>query len=347
MAAARKRKLLRFFFLAIVLFLGALTLTVGRLLRFLYWEKIALPEPQTHLYIPTGTQLPKLLHILDSTALVSDTGLFRWAARLYKFEKVHPGHYLISSGWTHYQLLDLLRKGMQKPVTVVIRNVSYKDELAGRVARQLEADSLALLALMEDSSYLAQWGFTPTNVLAMFQENSYEFYWTTDAMDFMERMAREHRKFWTAQRRAKARKLGLSTIEVAILASIVQKEALHAEEMPRIAGVYLNRLRIGMPLQADPTIQYVLRRWQRRLRHSHTRIPSPFNTYLNKGLPPAPIAVPAPQAIEAVLNPEKHPYLYFCAKADFSGYHAFARTFAEHRRNAIRYRRALNERNIH
>ncbi len=346
MAIARKRRFLRILFFALIFLLGALTLTVGRLARFLYWEKIDTAEPQTHLYVPTGTDLPALMKILDSMELVSDTGLFRWAARIYKFEKVHPGHYLVPSGWTHYRLLDLLRKGIQKPVTVTIRNVAYKEQLAGLVGRQIEADSLDVLALLEDSSYLARWGFTPTNILAMFQENSYEFYWTTDAMDFMERMAHEHQKFWTAERLSRARQLGLSTIEVVILASIVQKEAIHADEMPRIAGVYLNRLRRGMPLQADPTIQYVLRRWKRRLLHRHTRIPSPFNTYLHTGLPPGPIAVPSPRAIEAVLRAERHNYLYFCARADFSGYHAFARTYAGHLRNARRYRRALDERGI-
>ncbi len=332
---------------AAILLAGSAMLTVGRVVKFLWWEKIALDSPQVHLYVPSGSSLSDLIRQLHHERIVPDTALFRWAARLMKFEKVHPGHYLITSGWTHKELIDVLRKGLQQPVMVVIRSISYPDELAGRIARQLEADSAELMDLLTDSAYLAAKGFTPVNALAMFTENSYEFYWTTSARAFMERMHREYLHFWNADRREAARRLGLSIIEVAILASIVQKETQKFDEMPRIAGVYLNRLRRGMRLQADPTVQYALRKWQRRLKHRHTRIASPFNTYIHTGLPPGPIAVPKPQAIDAVLNAEEHDYLFFCARDDFSGYHAFARTYREHLRNARRYQRALSQRGIH
>ncbi len=327
--------------------LGVAMLTVGRLARFLWWEQLSLDSPQVHLYVPTGSTLQDLLQILHHKRIVHDTVRFRWAARLLKFEKVHPGHYLITSGWTYKELIDALRKGLQKPVVVVIHNISYPDELVQSITQQLEVDSIELMNLLSDSEYLAAKGFTPTNVLAMFMENNYEFYWNTPAASFMERMYREYLNFWNSSRREAAHNIGLSLIEVAILASIVQKETNKIDEMPIIAGVYLNRLRRGMPLQADPTIQYILRRWKRRLKTRHTRIRSPFNTYLNTGLPPGPIAIPSPRAIDAVLNAAQHDYLFFCARDDFSGYHTFARTYREHLRNAQRYRQALTQRGIH
>jgi UPF0755 protein len=190
-------------------------------------------------------------------------------------------------------------------------------------------------------------GFNEQTVIGMFIPNTYNFYWNTNAFAFMERMNKEYQKFWNADRLAKAISMHLTQNEISTLASIVQKESNKADEMPIIAGVYLNRIKKGMPLQADPTIIYA---WNdptiRRVTNIHTALESPYNTYLNAGLPPGPICAPSMQAIEAVLNFSSHQYIYFCAREDFSGYHSFAVSFQQHQQNASRYQRALNARNI-
>ena len=215
--------------------------------------------------------------------------------------------------------------------------------LAGRISRQIEADSIAIVRLLNNTDSLAAWGFNLQTIPALFLPNTYEFYWNTDAWQFTKKMRQEYDKYWTEERKDKAKAIGLSPIQVSILASIVDKETNKTDEMARIAGVYLNRLRDGWLLQADPTLVFAIGDFEiRRVLNIHKEVESPYNTYKYKGLPPGPICIPSLQSINAVLNAEKHNYYYFCAKEDFSGYHVFAKTLTEHNRNAQRYQHALS-----
>jgi UPF0755 protein len=230
---------------------------------------------------------------------------------------------------------------------VIFNNIRKKEELAGKVSLQIEADSISLIKCWNDREYLKSLNTSPEKILMIFLPNTYEFWWTTDAYEFTTRMYREFQKFWDEERKQKARSARLNIEEVIILASIVEKETQKNDEKPVIAGVYLNRLQKDWPLQADPTVVYA---WgdfgMKRVLTIHTKINSPYNTYINRGLPPGPICMPSIASIDAVLNYQKHDYMFFCAKADNSGNHSFSRTLAEHNRYARAYQQALNERKI-
>jgi UPF0755 protein len=240
-----------------------------------------------------------------------------------------------------------LRNGEQAPVKVVLNNERLPEEVAGKVARFIEADSFSLLQTFRDRAYLRELDLTEETLLTVFIPNTYEFYWNTDAKGFVSRMVKEHAAFWDKNdRRAKAKQQGLTEKEVYILASIVERETNAKSEMPTIAGVYLNRLRIDMKLQADPTSVFATRDFgTRRVTEWHTTYDSPYNTYVYKGLPPGPISMASISSIDAVLNPEKHRYLYFCARPDESGTHVFAESFAAHKVNAERFQAYVRTRN--
>ncbi|GAB4322049.1 MAG: endolytic transglycosylase MltG [Bacteroidales bacterium] len=295
--------------------------------------------------IPSGSEYDDVLKILYSNGLIIHRKNFEWLAEKKKYPgHVKPGRYMISQGMSNNELINMLRSGSQEPVRVTFNNIRTKEELAQKIAAQIEADSASIIRLLNDSSYLKVFGFTPENVLALFIPNTYEFYWTTTASQFIDRMLVEYKKFWDADRLAKAEEIGLTPIEVSILASIVDKETNKTDEMPTIAGVYLNRLRYGWRLQADPTVVFAWGDFSiHRVLNIHKQIDSPYNTYKYYGLPPGPICIPSIAAVDAVLNREKHNYLFFCAKDDFSGYHVFASTHEEHTINANRYRRALDK----
>ncbi|MBN1339620.1 MAG: endolytic transglycosylase MltG, partial [Bacteroidales bacterium] len=260
---------------------------------------------------------------------------------------IHPGKYEIHGGMSNNELINLLRSGQQTPVNLIFNNISTKPQLARRLADQIEADSLSLISLMEDPEYPARFGFTGETILCMFLPNTYEVFWNITPEKLFERMNREYKAFWNENRSQKAAYLKLSPVEVGILASIVEKETAKEDEKPSIAGVYLNRLKYGWKLQADPTIIYAWGDFSiNRVLNIHKQLDSPYNTYLYSGLPPGPICLPSISSIESVLNAETHDYFFFCARADFSGYHEFARTASRHAVNANKYRRALDERGI-
>jgi UPF0755 protein len=237
----------------------------------------------------------------------------------------------------------MLRSGAQTPVSVTFNNIRKLDDLAGKVSRQIEADSLSLIRCWRDREFLRSLQTSPEKVMMIFIPNTYEFWWTTDTYEFTARMHKESGKFWDESRKLKARAAGLSMEQVVILASIIEKETQKDDEKPVIAGVYINRLRKGWPLQADPTVVYAVGDFEmKRVLTVHTQIDSPFNTYKHTGLPPGPICLPSISSIDAVLSFKKHDYMFFCAKADFSGYHAFSRTLREHNRFAKAYQMALN-----
>ena len=266
-------------------------------------------------------------------------------------ENVVPGRFLLTNGMNSYALVKAMR--MNLPVKLAFNNQERVEDLAGRVGSQIEADSLSLLTSFKDSIFLKENGFNEENVLAMFIPNTYEVYWNTSAVKFRDKMIKEYRNFWTKERVAKAEKQGLTPIDATILASIVHKESVKKDERPRIAGVYLNRLRAGMPLQADPTVIYAIKKKSndfeqviKRVFYNDLTMSHPYNTYNNLGLPPGPIAMPDITALEAVLTPEKNDFIYFCASIDRFGYHEFAATYEEHTKNAKKYSDWINSQDV-
>ena len=230
---------------------------------------------------------------------------------------------------------------------MVFNNIRTKEQFAGRISNQIETDSLSIINLLNNNSFLEKYELNSQNVMVMFIPNTYELYWNTSAEKLFERMNHEYKKFWNEERTDKAAAVGLTTVEISILASIVQSETNKKDEMARIAGTYINRLNKGMLLQADPTVVYALGDFTiKRLLSKHLEIDSPYNTYKYTGLPPGPITIPDATTIDKVLNYEKHDYLFFCAREDLSGYHAFAKTLAEHSANAKKYQKALDKMNI-
>ena len=309
---------------------------------------VVMEAEEGYFHIPSGAELQDVADLLQERGLIIHRSSFEWLARQFDYQdNIRPGRYLLKNGMSNKDLLLLLRSGRQVPVKVTFNNIRLREELAGRVGALLEVDSLELLNLMDDPVFTLDYGFEPEVFPTIFLPNTYEFYWNTSGEEFVEKMAKEYKKFWTAERKAKAKKLGLEQSEVSILASIVEKESNYRSEHSTVAGVYLNRLRIGMPLQADPTLVFANRDFTaKRILNKHKEIDSPYNTYRYKGLPPGPICIPDPRTIDAVLNAEQHRYIYFCAKADGSGRHAFATTYNEHLANAREFQRMLNRQGV-
>ena len=271
-----------------------------------------------------------------------------YAERLNLKESFKKGHYVVKDGMNVIEIVRMLKLGLQMPVNVTMNNVKIPAQLAGKLAAQLEADSVELVNVLTDKALAKKMGFeSPLTMFSIFLPNTYEFYWTVKPEEFVERMYKEYKNFWNGARDEKRKRTGLNRVEVATLASIVYEETRKVDEMPRVAGVYMNRLRTGMPLQADPTIKYAMQNFGlRRILKSYLKYDSPYNTYINKGLPPSPICMPSIQAIDAVLNFEKHDYLYFCARPTFDGYHNFAKSYSQHLANARAYQAELNKRKI-
>lgn len=277
---------------------------------------------------------------------------FFYVAEKKKFSKPKAGKYILKKGMSMNDVVNLLRSGNQTPMKVSFNNQHTLEKLAGRIAQQIEADSTALIHAFTDSTFLAKNNFNKRSVLGMYIPNSYQLYWNTSAEKFRNRMLREYNKFWTQNRIAKAKNLGLSKDEVITLASIVQKETSKKSERPMVAGLYLNRLRKGWPLQADPTVIYTIKEQKgqdyvvKRVLTADLEIKSPYNTYLNRGLPPTLIAMPDISSIDAVLNPAKHNYMYMTASITNLGFHEFTSSLSQHNRNAAKYHRWLNKQRI-
>lgn len=291
--------------------------------------------------IPTGANFEQVVQILKKGRFIRDEVNFRWLAEQmnYKKDKMRAGRFEVKPGWTNKQLIQHLRSGEQSPVKLILNTERLPEEVAGTVARFIEADSMSVLQLFRDQNYIRQFNLNEATLISAMIPNTYEFYWNTDAKGFLARMIKEHDAFWAKNgREEKAAQLGLTHAQVYTLASIVERETNANSEKPTIAGVYLNRLKINMKLQADPTSVFATRDFgTRRVTEFHTSFDSPYNTYMYKGLPPGPISMASIPSLDAVLNYEKHNYLYFCAKPDESGTHAFAETFAAHKVNAERF----------
>ena len=319
----------------------AIGLRAYQLYQYIFGENI---KKEYVLFVSEGTTYQQVTDSLIDNDVLINHKAFKWVIKKKNCpELVKPGHYVFFTGMNTNQLVNMLRAGLQKPVNVTFNNIRFREDLASRISKYIEADSLSILNLFYNENKIKEYGFTFETFGAMFIPNTYEFYWTTTAEEFAARMKIEYERFWNEERRRKAEEVGLTPVEVVTLASIVQAETAKNEELRRVAGLYINRLKRGQLLQADPTVRYAVGDFSiRRILYSHLEIESPYNTYKYAGLPPGPIGFPEIIVIDAVLDYEKHNYIFMCAREDFSGYHHFAVTLAEHNRNAARYRAALD-----
>jgi UPF0755 protein len=298
-------------------------------------------QKEVFVYIPSNATYAQVQKELEP--FVKDMSKLDFVASKRAYDtNIKSGKFLIKQNMTSFDMVRSLRKNI--PIKVAFNNQESLNKLAQRLATQLEPDSLQIVKAFTDPVFLKKNKFTQEDILAMFIPNSYEFYWNISAHKLADKMAKEHSKFWNHERLAKAAAKNLSSIEVSILASIVHKETVKSDERARVAGVYLNRLATGMPLQADPTVIFAIKKQSgnfdqviKRVFHNDLIINSPYNTYLNAGLPPGPIAMADISAIDGVLNAEKHDYIYFCASVERFGYHDFSSNYTQHLANARKY----------
>jgi UPF0755 protein len=297
--------------------------------------------------IPTGSSYEEVKKIV--APYIQNTSGFELMVTIRNYdENIKPGRFLFKKGMGNFALVAALRRNI--PVKLAFNNQERLENFVQRISAQIEPDSVQLIKTFQDPAFLQQNGFTKENVFAVFLPNTYEVYWNISAEKFRDKMQYEYNKFWDKDRLSKAKNLGMTPVEVIVLASIVHKETVKADERPRVARVYLNRLNQGMPLQADPTVIYALKLRDndfnqviKRVLYADLTINSAYNTYQNIGLPPGPIAMPDINAIDAVLNPENHDYLYFCASVEKFGYHEFASTLTQHEVNRKKYVEWLNK----
>lgn len=300
-----------------------------------------------YLYLRADDDFNDVISQLQEKALVKSPGKLTRVARYFKYQTVLPGKYAVTDGMNNFTLIRNLSKGRQTPVRLTFNNIRTKEQLAGRLAAQLMPDSVEILTLLNDTAFLQRYALNPYNSVSLFLPNTYEMRWNLSAEALFDRMNTEYSRFWNDERKQKAAAIPLTPEEVITLASIVDAETNYTPEKPTVAGMYINRLKINMPLQADPTVVFGVSDFSiRRVTGAHLRVESPYNTYRNRGLPPGPIRIPSIAGIDAVLNYVKSDFIYMCAKETFTGEHNFATTWAEHQRNAAIYQKALNERGV-
>ena len=307
-------------------------------------------EDFVYVYVNSGSSQDEMISSISS--YIIDVESFKKAAKTKKYlENIKAGRFIIYKGDGNNNIINSLRS-KNIPLNITFNNIQTIQEFSGYISKKIEADSISLIKSFTDKNFLKSLNLSQESVLSLFLPNTYEFFWNTSADNFREKMVREFNNFWNENRIEKAKKIGLNPVEVSVLASIVQKETPKVDERPTIAGVYLNRLSKRMKLQADPTIVYVIKRKEgfdkkiRRVLYKDLRIKSAYNTYLNKGLPPGPIVTPDFSAIEAVLNPSSHNFIFFVADVSNPGYHLFSRTLVEHNRKKRQYTKWLKENRI-
>ncbi|MFV0584655.1 MAG: endolytic transglycosylase MltG [Parabacteroides gordonii] len=344
----KKKQSKRNIIAGILLFFILLIAGVGVWGYRLAWAPNFMPQETVYIYIGKDKSFTDLCRQLQDSADCSRIGSFKQLAGMLKYQaNIRTGRYAVSPGMSNLQLLNDLRRGHQVATRLTFNNIRFKEDLAERLDEQLMLDKDELLSLLNDSAYCDSLGFTTETITSLFIPNTYEVYWNIPADKLMQRMKREYIAFWTDVRLEKAKAIGLTPAEVATLASIVEEETAASDEYPIVAGLYLNRLHRGIPLQADPTVKFAVGDFTlQRILFEHLEVDSPYNTYKHAGLPPGPLRIPTIKGMDSVLNYMKHNYLYMCAKEDFSGRHNFAATLAEHNRNANRYRAELNRRKI-
>lgn len=327
-----------------------LAVVVGAYLYLNVFEKdIEVGDKETtYFYIKSTDGFEEVVHNLEEEGITNGWG-FGWLAELRNLKgNIYPGRYTFKKGMSYNDLVIYLRTGKIDEVTITFNNVRNLNQLAEKLAEQIEPSVEELKAVLVSPSVAEGYGYQRNTFISVFIPNSYKMYWNTTAQEFVDRMVKEHKRFWNAERLAKAKKINLTPVEVSTLASIVQSEQnLFPEEWPVIAGLYLNRLRKGMKLQSDPTVVFAWGEFGlKRIYYKHLKIDSPYNTYKYSGLPPGPIRVPSPKVLDAVLNYQKHDYIFMCAKPAFAGKHNFAKTNREHEINAQKYRLFLKKNNI-
>ncbi|MBR1809376.1 MAG: endolytic transglycosylase MltG [Paludibacteraceae bacterium] len=331
----------------LVLCLVALAVGIEQYYRMFVSNITANDNEQHLLYIYPGSSLDSVFNAICETHDVASPWNLRFHSRLLKFSHPKPGCYILNPKEGDIALIRRLRGGEQTPVEVTFNRIRTRSQLAKRLSEQLLLDSAEVSARLESNDYMSQFGLQKETAVCLFIPNTYQLYWTISADALFARMQTEYNHFWTPERDKKAKQLGLTRVAVATVASIAEEETNKDFEYPIIAGLYINRLRQGMPLQACPTIKFA---WQdfslRRILNKHLDIDSPYNTYKNKGLPPGPIRIPRAATMDAVLNYTPSTYLFMCASADFNGTHHFSSTYAEHSRYAREYQAELNRRNI-
>jgi len=351
--SSTKRKRSKFqkfvLYLLFILILGALGL--GYLLyQVIYKPNVWIKDSETAaLYIHSGANFSDVKNMLYSNGMIIHRNNFEWLAKKKEFPtNIKAGKFILKNGMSNNDLINYLRSGKQEPVKVIFNNIRNIEQLAQRISKQIEADSASIANLLSDSGFISNYGVDHYTVTTLFIPNTYNFFWNIDAKGFIDRMYTEHQRFWNEERTTKADSIDLSIQEVLTLASIVEKETQKNDEKARLAGVYMNRLKRGWRLQADPTLVFALGDFGiKRVLNEHKEIESLYNTYKYGGLPPGPICIPSISSIDAVLNYEEHRYLYFCARDDMSGYHAFAKNYIQHKSNAEKYRKALNKLRIY
>ncbi|PKP42094.1 MAG: endolytic transglycosylase MltG [Bacteroidetes bacterium HGW-Bacteroidetes-10] len=299
-----------------------------------------------YLYIREGATVESFMTDIDSLGTIRNKRSLRRVASIEKLEgSIKPGRYRIKSGMGNREIVRMVKYGWQTPLNITISgNIRTKERLAGILSRKLEADSSSMLRMLNNDSLAFSMGFKPETFIGMFIPDTYEVFWTVTPVELAERFRKEYEKFWNEERRAQAYAAGFTPEQITIIASVVAEETNIREEYPVIAGVYINRLKAGIPLQADPTVKFALNDPSvKRILFKHLQIESPYNTYKNKGLPPGPITIPSAAAIDGVLTFKKHGYFYFCAKPSLDGSHVFASSLAEHGRNARAYQNAISK----
>lgn len=306
------------------------------------------PAKNTYIYIDRDDTIDSVYYKVRQAGKPNKFEGFRWIAEYKKYEnRIRTGRYIIKPGDNAYHLFQRISGGAQSPINLTIGSVRTLDRLARSVGSQLMIDSIEIANRLADRSYIESIGYKPEILSSLFIPNTYEVYWNMTVDDFFNRMVQEHKRFWNKDRLEKANAIGLTPEEVSTLASIVDEETNAVSEKQTVAGLYMNRLHRGMLLQADPTVKYALQDFElRRILFKHLEVDSPYNTYKYAGLPPGPIRIPSIAGLDAVLNYEKHNYLYMTAKEDFSGKHNFAVTLSQHSENARKYHDALNKRKI-
>ncbi len=306
-------------------------------------------KEKAYLYIHSHDDFSDVLHSLEQNNLLKNTTSFEWLARKKGYPQfVKSGKYLLKAGMSNNQIVNMLRSGRQEAVNLVFNNIRTNEQLAGKLAKQIETDSATLSHAFNNPDFLSTYKTTPEEVRLLFIPNTYKIWWNISTEQLMKRIQKEYEIFWNDDRDAKASAAGLNRKEVSIIASIVEEETNQKAEKATVASVYVNRVKKGMLLQADPTVKYAVGDFTiKRILNKHLTVDSPYNTYRYAGIPPGPICIPSISSIDAVLENKKTDYLYFCAKEDFSGYHNFAQNIEGHLINARKYQKALNQRKIY
>jgi UPF0755 protein len=349
---AKKKKPFSSFKLIVFAILG-IGLLAGSVFGYHFYSYIKLAnvkmdKDQAEFFIHSNWSYERVAEELKTQGIIHNSESFEWVANQKNYpNKVKPGRYIIQNKISNSELIDQLRAGNQTAVKVTFHNISRLTQLAGLVSKQIEADSTELITAFLSPEFLKKTGLKKQTVQSIFIPNTYELYWNTSGEQFVKRMHQEFSHFWSVDNKAKAKALKLSPVQVSTLASIVEAETKKNDEMPKVAGLYLNRLNIGMRLQSDPTVVFAINKpGIHRVYYADLKIESPYNTYIHSGLPPGPIGFPSTKALNAVLNATKSNYLYMCAKPDYSGYHNFAKSFSQHQKYARIYRAFLKKEGI-